>query len=138
MRSNRGRDTGPELALRHELHRRGLRYYVNRRPVKNIRRTADIVFPRKRLAVFVDGCFWHGCPEHHTIAKTNAEFWAAKVRGNMRRDRDTDDLLRSEGWTVLRIWEHVSPDEAVGLVVTALDDIARHGENRETEKYDPR
>ena len=70
MVANRGRDTGPELALRRVLHARGLRYYVNRRPLPTVRRTADIVFPRARLAVFIDGCFWHGCPDHHSTAKT--------------------------------------------------------------------
>src|SRR5690348_16964701 len=106
MRANRGRDTGPELALRRALHSRGLRYFVNRRPVKTIRRTADIVFPGARVAVFVDGCFWHGCPDHHTAAKANADFWAAKVLGNRARDAETDRLLTDSGWTVLRVWEH--------------------------------
>ncbi len=121
MLANRGRDTGPELALRRALHSRGLRYYVNRRPEKTIRRTADIVFPRARVAVFVDGCFWHGCPEHHTMAKANARFWADKVTRNRARDLETNDLLRGRGWNVLRIWEHVPVDVAVNAVLSALD-----------------
>lgn len=133
MQSNRGRDTGPELALRRILHRRGLRYYVNRRPVKTIRRTADIVFPRRRVAVFVDGCFWHGCPLHHTVAKTNADFWATKVRANMDRDRNTDATLRREGWTVLRIWEHVPSDEAANLVIAVLNTVAKADGNSSTQ-----
>jgi DNA mismatch endonuclease (patch repair protein) len=88
--------------------------------VKTLRRTADIVFPTARVAVFVDGCFWHGCPVHHTVAKTNAEFWSAKVDGNRRRDEETDRMLRSQGWTVIRIWEHIAADEASELVVAAV------------------
>ena len=116
MKGNRGRDTKPELALRRAVHAKGLRYFVNRRPVKTVRRTADLVFPRVRLAVFLDGCFWHGCPVHHVAAKTNAEFWAEKIRRNRERDRETDGLLVANGWTVLRIWEHVPVDEAADLV----------------------
>ena len=120
MRANRGRDTGPELALRRAVHARGLRYVVNRRPLMDVRRTADMVFPTSRVAVFVDGCFWHGCPAHHTVAKTNAEYWAAKVEGNRRRDAETNQTLLDQGWIVLRIWEHVAVDEACDLVVAAV------------------
>ena len=112
MQSNRGRDTKPELSLRHMLHRRGLRYYVNRRPIPSLRRTADIVFPRRKIAVFVDGCFWHGCPDHHTVSKTNPEYWSEKVRLNKQRDQETTLLMREAGWMVLRFWEHVSAEEA--------------------------
>lgn len=125
MRANRGRDTTPELALRRELHRRGLRYFVNRRPVKEVRRTADLVFPRLRLAVFVDGCFWHGCPTHHTVAKTNAEFWAAKVARTRERDHETDEALRVRGWTVVRVWEHEAVDTAADTVRRAADVCGR-------------
>ncbi|WP_055809742.1 very short patch repair endonuclease [Nostocoides sp. Soil756] len=123
MVGNRGRDTKPELALRRELHARGFRYFVNRRPIANVRRTADIVFPRARLAVFVDGCFWHGCPEHHTVAKTHAQYWAEKVQANRLRDADTNRLLGDAGWNVLRIWEHVPPVEAADLVGNRLAEI---------------
>ena len=116
MQGNRGRDTGPELELRRELHARGMRYYVNRRPVKSVRRTADLLFPRARVAVFVDGCFWHGCPEHHTVARANADYWAEKVARNRERDRETDQLLESAGWAVIRIWEHTAVTEAAGRV----------------------
>jgi DNA mismatch endonuclease, patch repair protein len=116
MRGNRGRDTGPELDLRRALHARGLRYYVNRRPVKSLRRTADLLFPKARVAVFVDGCFWHGCPEHHTVARSNADYWADKVARNRERDRETDQLIESAGWTVIRIWEHTAVSEAAGRV----------------------
>ena len=120
MRGNRGRDTGPELALRRVLHARGLRYFVNRRPEAAIRRTADVVFPKAHVAVFVDGCFWHGCPQHHVAAKANAEFWAQKVARNRERDAETDLLLMERGWRVVRIWEHVSADVAADLVENAV------------------
>jgi DNA mismatch endonuclease, patch repair protein len=120
MRSNRGRDTRPELAIRRALHARGLRYFVNRQPVKTLRRTADILFPRARVAVFMDGCFWHGCPEHHTVSKTNPKYWATKVQKNRERDAETDVLLQAAGWTVIRLWEHVSVAAAADLVEAAV------------------
>jgi DNA mismatch endonuclease, patch repair protein len=121
MQGNRSKDTKPELALRRELHARGLRYFKNRRPVGAIRRTADIVFPTPRLAVFIDGCFWHGCPEHHTVARTNADYWSSKVERNRNRDKETDVLLADAGWTVLRIWEHVGVAEAADIVQSAVE-----------------
>jgi DNA mismatch endonuclease (patch repair protein) len=128
MKGNRSRDTTPELALRRILHARGLRFFVNRRPVATLRRTADLIFPRLRLAVFVDGCFWHGCPQHHTVAKLHADYWAEKVNKNRQRDAETNEVLRSLGWTVLRIWEHVPVDEAATLIEAALGDLGTHGE----------
>ncbi len=120
MQGNRGRDTKPEMALRRMLHARGLRYFVNRRPLPGLRRTVDLLFPRARVAVFVDGCFWHGCPEHHTVAKANAEYWEEKVRRNRERDADTDALLRSEGWMVVRLWEHQDVTDAANQVEAAV------------------
>ncbi|WP_235831536.1 very short patch repair endonuclease [Gordonia zhaorongruii] len=120
MQSNKRRDTKPELRLRSELHRRGLRYFVDRAPIKGVRRRADIVFPRKKVAVFVDGCFWHGCPEHFTVAKTNPEYWAAKVARNRARDLDTDRRLEAAGWWVLRVWEHEEVREAADRIDRAL------------------
>jgi DNA mismatch endonuclease (patch repair protein) len=116
MLANRSRDTGPELALRRELHRRGFRFRVCARPIKEVRRTADILFTRQRLAVFVDGCFWHGCPDHYTAPVKNASFWSDKVERNRARDAQTDQLLRAAGWTVLRLWEHVSLTQGADLV----------------------
>ena len=116
MQSNRGRDTAPELALRSAVHALGLRYRVSARPLKELRRTADLVFSGAKVAVFLDGCFWHGCPVHHTVAATNAKFWADKVAGNMSRDRDTDERLRDAGWTSIRIWEHEDPLVAAARV----------------------
>lgn len=126
MRSNRGRDTGPELRLRHQLHAIGLRYFVNRRPIKSLRRTADIVFPRLRIAVFVDGCFWHSCPEHRTFPTRNGSFWNAKLARTVERDRETNEMLEAAGWQVIRIWEH---EDAVcaALVISQAVHAARAG-----------
>ncbi|MCE6993994.1 very short patch repair endonuclease [Saccharothrix sp. S26] len=120
MRGNRGRDTTPELRLRAALHAHGLRYRVSVRPLPELRRTADIVFTKERLAVFVDGCFWHGCPEHHRPAKKNSEFWGTKILDNKRRDAETNQALIEHGWTVIRCWEHEDTDAVVDQVVTAL------------------
>lgn len=120
MQSNRGRDTKPELRLRSALHARGLRYFVDRAPVDGIRRRADILFPRKKIAVFVDGCFWHGCPDHFTVSKTNPDYWAAKVEVNRRRDRETDALLEDLGWQVIRVWEHEDVRNAAERIVEAV------------------
>lgn len=122
MQSNKGRDTKPEVALRSAVHALGLRYRVGTRPLKNIRRTADLIFTKAKVAVFLDGCFWHGCPEHHTVAVTNAKFWRDKVEGNMARDRDTDQRLNDAGWYSVRIWEHEDLQDAalrIKAIVTA-------------------
>ena len=120
MQSNKSRDTKPELALRSAVHALGLRYRVSAKPLAGLRRTADLVFPRARVAVFLDGCFWHGCPDHHTVATANATFWAEKVRGNWARDRDTDGRLAEAGWVSVRIWEHEDPQEAAQRVQQAV------------------
>jgi len=112
------RDTKPELALRRELHRRGMRFRVQVKVPGNNRRTIDIAFTRVRLAVYVDGCFWHGCPEHHNAPKSNSEWWRWKVERNQERDRDTDRELRAAGWEVVRIWEHEA-------VLDAADSVER-------------
>jgi DNA mismatch endonuclease, patch repair protein len=100
------RDTAPELALRSELHRRGLRFRVDRVPMRGMRSRADLVFGPARVAVYVDGCFWHSCPEHGTMPKANAEFWGRKLARNRERDAATNQLLGELGWAVLRFWEH--------------------------------
>lgn len=110
MRGNRSRDTKPELAIRRLVHAAGLRYRVDRSPLKGVRRRADIVFGPARVAVFIDGCFWHGCPDHFVLPKTNVDYWHGKIGGNMERDRATDELLTAAGWSVLRFWEHESPE----------------------------
>lgn len=119
MRSNRRRDTSIELALRSVLHARGFRYRVDYAPV-NLRRRADVVFTAHRVAVFVDGCFWHGCPQHYVAPKSNWEFWSAKVAANRARDIATSEELRHAGWTAVRIWEHVALADAVRMVEEAL------------------
>ena len=120
MRSNRRRDTSPEIAVRRILHARGRRYRVDFAPGSNRRRRADIVFTRRRLAVFIDGCFWHGCPEHGEVPQSNRDYWKPKLARNIARDIETTRMLESEGWRVLRIWEHVSPEEAVERIEAAL------------------
>ena len=100
------RDTRPELALRRALHARGLRYRLDVAIVPGTRRRVDIAFPNAKVAIFVDGCFWHRCPSHGTSPSSNADWWAAKLDGNVARDRDTDVRLGSAGWTVFRVWEH--------------------------------
>lgn len=122
MQSNKGRDTKPELALRRAAHALGLRYRVSVRPVPTIRRTADLVFTRAKVAVFLDGCFWHGCPEHHTKSATNAEYWAEKVRRNRERDGETDQIFAVAGWQVLRVWEHEDPAEAAERIAKLVRD----------------
>ncbi|QCB49322.1 very short patch repair endonuclease [Rhodococcus sp. PAMC28707] len=122
LSKQRRRDTGPELALRRELHRRGLRYFVDRAPLKGLRRRADVVFPRRRVAVYVDGCFWHSCPVHATSPRNNARWWADKLAANVVRDRDTDSRLDAAGWTVVRVWEHEAARDAADKVTRALDE----------------
>ena len=114
------RDTGPELAVRRLLHASGLRYRVDVAPLPGLRRRrADIVFTARLVAVFIDGCFWHGCPEHWRLARQNTDYWGAKVQRNRDRDAETSDRLRDAGWTVLRFWEHEDP-AAVADTITAV------------------
>ena len=120
MQGNRSKDTLPEIALRRELHKLGLRYRVNTRPVPAIRRTADVVFSRRKVVVFLDGCFWHGCPDHYKAPKANAAFWRNKLQGNVSRDRSVDELLKQAGWEVIRVWEHESPRSAAARVAEVL------------------
>lgn len=119
MERQRRADTAPEIALRRALHRLGLRFRVNLAPVPGSRRRADVVFTRARVAVFVDGCFWHVCPEHATWPKANAEWWREKLEANVRRDRRTDAELERQGWLPLRVWEHEN-------VLTAAERVAYH------------
>ncbi|MER7954511.1 very short patch repair endonuclease [Streptomyces sp. NPDC096030] len=118
MQAIRSRDTKPEQLIRRLLHAQGLRYRVAARPLPDLRRTADVVFRPAKVAVFIDGCYWHGCPEHYVPPKTNAGYWSDKVARNMARDRDTDQRLAEAGWTVLRFWEH-EPSEEVATQIAA-------------------
>jgi len=99
-------DTAPEIALRRALHSRGLRYRIQIQTPGNRRRRIDIAFTRAKIAVFVDGCYWHGCPDHGTRPVTNREWWDWKIKRNRDRDADTNRLLKDQGWVVVRIWEH--------------------------------
>lgn len=122
MQGNRRRDTLPELQLRSALHRLGLRFRVDVRPLIDFNRRADIVFRPSKVAVFVNGCFWHGCPEHVSQPKRNAEFWRTKIERNRRRDRETLGRLHDAGWLAVVVWEHESPQLAarrIGKVVKA-------------------
>ncbi|MEV1067321.1 very short patch repair endonuclease [Streptomyces sp. NPDC050263] len=130
MRANKSRDTKPELALRRAVHARGLRYRVAARPIKELRRTADLVFTKARVAVFLDGCFWHGCPEHHTVAVRNGGYWASKVERNRTRDVDTDRRLAEAGWTVVRVWEHEDPVQAATRVEKSVAEARRTQQRR--------
>jgi len=114
------RDTPAEMKIRRRLHRMGLRYRVDFPVLDRPRRRADIAFTRARVTVFVDGCFWHGCPEHGTWPKSNADFWRDKIETNRRRDRDTDERLAAAGWKVIRVWEHEDPDEAAERIAVAV------------------
>lgn len=125
MSRQKSRDTQVELALRRALHAAGLRFRVHRRPVKGVRREADIVFGPARVAVFVDGCFWHGCPEHATWPRRNADFWRAKIEGNRVRDADTDVRLAQAGWLAVRVWEHEPPLEAAQRVRAVVEERRR-------------
>ncbi len=119
MRALRTRDTTPELALRRVLHRRGLRFRVQYRLPQLQRRTIDIAFPRQRVAVFVNGCFWHGCQHHRGIPKHNREWWSEKIDGNIARDQDTDQRLAALGWMSIGIWEHDETEESANIVEMA-------------------
>jgi DNA mismatch endonuclease (patch repair protein) len=130
MRKALRRDTAPELALRRELHRRGLRYRVDH-PLPGLpRRRADLLFVRARVAVFVDGCFWHGCSEHSVVPKANRQWWIEKIDANRRRDRHTDEHLLELGWWPARVWEH----EDLRVAADRIETIVR---SRVTERPDP-
>jgi DNA mismatch endonuclease (patch repair protein) len=122
MKANRSKDTTPELALRSALHRGGLRYRIHLsvriddgRPI-----VVDIAFTSRRLAVFLDGCFWHACPAHGSIPKANAGYWRPKLVRNAERDRETVARLERAGWRVIRIWEHEDVSAATARIADAL------------------
>lgn len=124
MERQRRRDTKPELAIRRELHRRGIRFRVDVRPEPALRVRGDIVWKVRRLVVMIDGCFWHGCPIHATSPKNNAEWWSEKIAANIQRDRRTDRELLERGWTVIRFWEHEDPVVVVDAIEGALTGAA--------------
>lgn len=120
MRANRRRDTGPEMAIRRAVHAAGLRYRVDTRPLPDLNRRADVVFRPSKVAVFVDGCYWHMCPMHGTQPKTNSSYWITKLQRNATRDAETNRRLEEAGWLVLRIWEHEDPLEAAHRIAAAV------------------
>lgn len=131
MQANRSRDTGPELAVRRILHARGLRYRVAAAPLPGLRRRADIVFTKQRIAVFIDGCFWHGCQDHgRSRFQHNVDYWPAKIATNMARDLDTTARLSDAGWYVMRFWEHESPLDVAAAIEHAV------AERRDASRWD--
>lgn len=136
MRSNRGRDTSLELRVRRELHRRGYRYRVDLAPLIGVRSRADIVFTRARIAVYLDGCFWHGCPEHGVVPTAHPEYWIPKLIRNRERDAEATNALQDAGWLVLRFWEHESTPDVVDRIIAArrdrLESISGDHEGRES------
>jgi DNA mismatch endonuclease, patch repair protein len=121
MRAVKRRDTAPEMSVRRLLHSRSLRYRVDYLvPLSQVRRRADVAFPALGLAVFIDGCWWHGCPSHKGSAQRNSEWWSAKIDSNVKRDRDTDERLRGIGWEVMRFWEHDDPRVVAEVIEEAV------------------
>jgi DNA mismatch endonuclease (patch repair protein) len=120
MKGNRGLDTVPEIEVRRELHRRGLRFRKHAVPLAGLRCRADVVFPSARVALFIDGCFWHGCPEHGRTPSTNGAYWSEKIARNGARDARNNERLSAAGWTVIRAWEHEPPQEVADRVIAAV------------------
>jgi DNA mismatch endonuclease (patch repair protein) len=120
MQTQRREGTACEIAVRRLLYHAGARYTTHRRPVPRLRRRADIVFVGPRVAVFVDGCFWHWCPTHSPKVKAHRSWWRAKLLANVRRDRDTDKQLGLAGWRVVRVWEHENPEAAARRILRAV------------------
>ncbi len=131
MQAQPRRDTKCEMTVRSAVHALGLRYRIHQRPEPGLRREADLVFRRDKVAVFVDGCFWHGCPEHHSPPTTHYFWWETKIAKNRARDEETDRLLTESGWVVVRIWEHEEPAEAAERVRNAV--VARRQEREDTK-----
>jgi DNA mismatch endonuclease, patch repair protein len=120
MQANKSKDTTVEVRLRSALHKSGLRFRKNVRPVQGLRCSADLVFLRQRVAVFVDGCFWHSCPLHATRPKTNREWWELKLRATVERDASNRRALEQAGWVVVQVWEHEPLEQAVSVIRLAL------------------
>lgn len=135
MQNTLRRDTPEEIALRLLLYRRGLRYRIDRQPIPTMRSRADLVLRTAKVAVFVNGCFWHGCPRHATWPKANAAWWRKKILANQDRDRRTDAALRKEGWLAIRVWAHEAPERAAARIERLVRKrAARHTEMRNTKR----
>lgn len=124
MLAAKQRDTKPEIELQTLLEKAGLQFEVNALLPIGLRRRADILIRDAQLAVFVDGCFWHGCPIHGTWPKQNAEFWRKKIETNKQRDRDTDNRLQEAGWRVIRVWEHQDMEEVSDSICRIADQLS--------------
>lgn len=121
MEQQKQRDTQPEIRIRSILHRTGYRFRADIRPESFLKTRADIVFTRVKLAVFIDGCFWHSCPVHRTTPKSNTAWWLAKLEANRKRDRAADEALGKMGWKVMRIWEHEDPEKDARRIASVLE-----------------
>jgi len=122
MKAAKPRNTAAEEDLRRELRKLKLSFRNNKKLIPDVNRTVDIVFTKFKVAVLVDGCFWHGCPKHRTWPKENAEFWKKKIETNIERDKNTNTLLRKNGWEVIRIWEHESPEKAAQKISKTIQE----------------
>lgn len=122
MRANKRSSTQPELRIRKLVHASGLRYRIDTKPEKDLNRRADIVFRQAKVAVFIHGCFWHGCPRHFKSPKTNKRFWQTKIERNIQRDKETRNILRKRGWRVIEIWEHQSSESGARSIVRVVDE----------------
>lgn len=116
MQANKRRDTAPEMAVRKLLFASGLRYRVDWALPFDKRRKADIAFTKCKVAVFIDGCFWHGCPDHYSPPNAHADYWSDKLAGNRKRDQQTVQMLNADGWRVLRFWEHQTPESVAAAI----------------------
>lgn len=121
MRANKRRDTSIEVAVRRQIYARGLRYRVDFPPIAGLPRRADIAFPSLRLAIFIDGCFWHRCELHFREPRTNVEYWGPKIDANVVRDADTTKKLEDAGWVVQRYWEH---EAAIDIAIRVAVEVA--------------
>jgi DNA mismatch endonuclease (patch repair protein) len=122
--NTRGKDNPREKAFRSSLHAAGLRFRIHLRALPS-RRTIDVAFPKQKVAIFLDGCFWHGCPDHGTWPKSNAAFWREKIEGNIARDAEFTNALMERGWLVLRVWEHTPMEEAIARTFATMRDRRR-------------
>lgn len=125
MQQNVGRETHPEKKLRSLLFRSGLRFRKDCSPVPDGRVTVDIVFPKQRICIFVDGCFWHGCPLHFEVPKTHSSWWQEKIADNRQRDVRQTRLLTALGWTVIRMWEHEVKEDSVSSKVKEIKEVVQ-------------
>jgi DNA mismatch endonuclease (patch repair protein) len=131
MRANPSRDTGPEVRVRSLLHAMGYRYRKDLRiDLPDCRVRTDIAFTRMKVAVFIDGCFWHSCPEHRSSPKANSGYWGPKLARNVERDRHVTRHLEDAGWTVIRIWEHVPAEQAAAHIISKVKTVQRHQGSR--------